>query len=287
MSFEMILDYPLLDEEGGNFLEGVGYEVIGTQLANSRSMIIEHRLRGQSYIRELLISGKARFVTSYLFKNTGERFSVQSTPDELDISSEELLISSEQTIDFDYSYAPQVSPSIVLLEDEYLDLSSESGLVSLWNINESIKIEKFSRLATHPKLNFSSGDAQYLIYPECDDRLENGTLEVRVRETAGEHEKPISMLCSQDIYDELSARPPKEQAQTSGDGMRSAIVTQVLTAVYSYMSNLQDKDTDIHSGLLTHMNSLEDDWTSDNFNPALAASKAYPYIIEVLNNDYE
>jgi hypothetical protein len=43
--------------------------------------------------------------------------------------------------------------------------------------------------------------------------------------------------------------------------MRASIVTQILCHVYAYMNNLEDKETDIHSGLLEHMRTVKEKTT--------------------------
>jgi hypothetical protein len=40
--------------------------------------------------------------------------------------------------------------------------------------------------------------------------------------------------------------------------MRASIVTQILCHVYAYMNNLEDKETDIHGGLLEHMRTVKE-----------------------------
>jgi hypothetical protein len=55
------------------------------------------------------------------------------------------------------------------------------------------------------------------------------------------------------------------------------------------MNNLDDTETDIHSGLLQHLETLEketgQDWKSEDFNASFAATKMFPYAIEALNNE--
>jgi uncharacterized protein YukE len=53
------------------------------------------------------------------------------------------------------------------------------------------------------------------------------------------------------------------------------------------MNSLEDKETDIHSGLLQHMKELKEktgeDWEGDDFNASFASTKTLPYAINALN----
>lgn len=281
----IIVDYPYMVDGNNHFKDTVSYEVTTVRLVNKQAILVEHLLKGQSYIIDLLKSGKAKFTASYLFKNSSERDIKVIDPSNISIIENEGEIEAiaTQEIYFDFSYNPEVWPSIVVFDDVEIQVNKDSGLNDLWDIGEVFTISKHSRIASYGKLSFNSGNVNYLIDTYCDPKLPNGSLGVKVTEYANEGEKPIEINCSQDIYDELSARPIVAKPRDSKDGMRGAIITQVLTAVYAHMANLENKEDDIHPGLLEHMNSLEDDWQSDTgFCPALSASKQYPYLIEVL-----
>jgi hypothetical protein len=60
--------------------------------------------------------------------------------------------------------------------------------------------------------------------------------------------------------------------------MRASIVTQILCHVYAYMNNLEDKETDIHGGLLEHMRTVKEktgqDWENDSL-PFLQTCKKF------------
>ena len=282
----IIVDYPYMIDGNNHFKESVFYDVTTVRLPNKGAILVEHTLRGQSYIYDLIKEGRAKFTASYFFRNSSERAVDVIELKDISVFEQdgEYEIMAQQEINFDFSYNPEVWPNIVAYDDIEFSVNDKSGLNEIWEIGEIVKINKYSRIASFGKLSFNTGNVNYLIATFCNPELPNGTISVNVTEYASEGEKPIEINCAQDIYDELSARPIIPTPRTAQDGFRGSIITQALTAIYAHMANLKNKEEDIHPGLLEHMNSLEDDWQSDTgFCPALAASKQYPYLIDVLN----
>ncbi len=284
MSDNLILSFPVLKDGGGDFLEEVSYTVEATQGSDKRKLFIDHTLTGDSFIAELIKNKKAKFSVSLFYKGSAERQKIVC--DDFDFDDETKEITTEQKIDIDFSYAPEITANIVLLNDETITVNSQSGLTDFWQ-GEKFDIPAFSRIAHHLKLKFTSGDVSSLMWKDMDENYSNGSVKTIVTETIGEGEQPIKITCAKDVYDELN------NGFNSNVGARMAarnsIITQVLCHVYAYMNNLKDKETDIHSGLLQHMEMVKDktmeDWESDDFNASLAATKMFPYAIKEFNNE--
>lgn len=282
MSDELILSFPVLKQDSGDFIDSVSYTVDAVQLQNNRKLIVTHTLKGESFISKLLQENKAKFLVSLYYKDNAERqsFSAKS----YDYDEEIREITAEQEIDVDYSYAPEVTPYIVIMNKEKIIVDDKSGLTDFWQ-DETFHIPAYSRIAYHLKLKFSSGNVSSLTHVSCDESYPSGSMKTVVRHTASEAEQPIQIICSQDVYDELNKGTP--HPVDSITAFRSSIVNQALCHVYSYMNSLEDKETDIHSGLLQHMVDLEEktgeDWEGDEFNASFASTKNLPYAISELN----
>lgn len=285
MSNELILSFPVLKDDGGDFLESIRYTVDATQGASNGKLYITHTLKGQSFISQLLRDGKAKFSVSLLYKDNAERQS--SVCDECSYDEDVKEASAEQIVDIDYNYAPEITPYIVIMENKSVVADSNSGLADFWQ-TEVFEIPAFSKLAHHSKLEFSSGNVSSLMWKEINEDYKSGTIKTSVIATSGEGEQPIKVVCAKDVYDELD-RGFSGQLD-AGSVVRKSIVTQILCHVYAHMNNLKDKETDIHSGLLKHMETVVEntgeDWMSDgNFNASFAATGMVPYEIEVLNRE--
>jgi len=285
MSDELILSFPVLKDDGGDFLDSVFYIVDATQGASNGKLYISHTLKGQSFIVKLLRDGKAKFSVSLFYKDNAERQS--SVCDECNYDEDMQEVTGEQILDIDYNYAPAITPFIVIMENENIIVDSNSGLTDFWQ-TESFELPAFSKLAHHSKLEFSSGSVSSLMWKEINEDYKSGTIKTSVIATSGEDEQPIKVVCSKDVYDELD-RGFSGQLD-AGSVVRKSIVTQILCHVYAHMNSLEDKETDIHSGLLKHMEAVEEntgeDWTSDsNFNASFAATGMVPYEIEVLDRE--
>ncbi len=207
--------------------------------------------------------------------------------DDWDYDEDTQEISAEQNIDIDFSYAPEITPCIVVIDDEQITVSKQSGLTGFWQ-GEVFDIPALSRIAYHLKLQFTSGDVSSLMRVDINKNYPEGSIKTTVIDTIGEGEQPITIICAQDVYDELN-RPIPSKPIDAKTAMRASIVTQVLCHVYAYMNNLDDKETDIHSGLLQHMENLKEktgqDWKGDDFNASWAATQILPYAITALNSE--
>lgn len=283
MNDALILSFPVLKQSGGDFVESVAYEVEAVQHQNSRKLIVTHTLRGDSFISQLIKDKKAVFSVSLFYKDNAERQTAQCEDFDEDGDS----ISAEQEIKIDFSYAPEITPHIVLLEATEITADAQSGLTDFWR-DEVFTVPAFSRIAHYSTLKFTGGDVLSLSKVNCEPNHPNGSIEVRVSETLGEGEQPITINCAQDVFDELR-KGVVESPFDAKTAFRAAIITQILCHVYAYMNHLKDKEVGIHSGLSAHMDSVlketEQDWQSSEFNASFAATKMQRYAIEALNNE--
>lgn len=285
MTDDLILGFPVIKNNGGDFLESVSYKVEATQGDNHRKIYITHTLTGNSFVAELIKNRRAKFSVSLFYRDSAERQIF--VYDEFHYDDEANEIISEQKIDIDFSYAPEITANIILLEDETITVNSQSGLTKFWE-GEKFDIPAFSRIAYYLKLKFSSGDVSLLLNVQCDENFNNGSVKTIISETLGEGDQPIKVICSLDVFDELK-KGVIENPTEPKPAMRASIITHVLCHVYAHMSNLGDQETDIHGGLLSHMETVRDktgeDWEDDNFNASFAATKMIPYAIEALNSE--
>jgi hypothetical protein len=285
MSDDLILSFPVLKTESGDFLESIVYTVDAVQHQNDRKLIVTHSLKGESFIAELIKNNKARFLVTLFYKDNAERQNFICDDWEYDEDTGE--VGAEQNIDIDFSYAPEVSPCIVTINDEEVVVNEKSGLTDFWK-GEVFNIDSFARIAHHFKLQFTSGDVSSLLNVRCEEEYQSGSIKTKVIETAGEGEQPITIVCAQDVYDELK-KQVTDAPFDAVTAMRKAIITQILCHVYAHMNSLESKK-DIHSGLLKHMEMVAsktgENWEDDNsFNASLAATKIAPYAIDALNKE--
>lgn len=285
MPDNLILDFPVLKNDGGDFSTAISYAVeayrAGTQLK------ITHALQGQSFIRQLLEKGAAKFSVLLLYRDSAERHNPPCDAATLDDNQ----ATATQTIPIEFSYAPEITPCIVVLQDKHIVVDAASGLTDFWVHGDVFDIPAHSRIALAPKLKFTSGDVAHLLQVTHDEALELGEMKVVVRESAGEGEAPVSLRCGKGIFDELhkiTQAPPRNASES----MRSAIITQALTATYAYMQHLQIKDPEYAASgvLLAHLEEMQKrgiDWRDVDFNPSLAATKMQPYAVTVLNGEHD
>jgi hypothetical protein len=126
------------------------------------------------------------------------------------------------------------------------------------------------------------------MYKKINEKYSDGTIKTIVDANKGTGEQPITIICAQDVYDELDKG--FSGSMDARMAMRQSIITQILCAVYAYMNQIKDKTDDIHSGLLMHMENVKEktgeDWENENdFNPSFAATKMQPYAVEALNKE--
>jgi hypothetical protein len=283
---DLILSFPVLKNGGGYFLNDISYVVeAATQEQNNRKLYITHTLKGNSFISKLIKDKKAKFFVSLLYRDNAER--QKFICDEFNYDNETNEITAEQEIKIDFRYAPEVTPNIVVFENDTITVDNNSGLSDFWN-GEIFTIPAYARIAHYSKLKFTSGDTRHLLSVNLDENFNDGSIKTTVSETAGESEQPIKITCAKDVFDELN-KGVDDKPYDAKTAMRASIVTQVLCCVYSDMGNLSDKETEINSGLLLHMETVKEktqqDWKDDSFNPSLAATQMIPYAIKALNKE--
>lgn len=292
MSGIIALGFPILDEEGASFADGVSYAASATiQGASPPKMLtVEHRLSGASFVRDWVRSGDARFATRLLFRNSACR-EAHWFDGALDKSGEELL--AIQQIQVRFLENPEVACSIVATKDRQLVVGHpESGLTDFWRAGERIDIPGYARIGRHATLTFDDGSLGSLIRVVVDEKLDSGQMITKVNPQTKEGEKPVTLRCAKDIYDELDAFT--DALPTDGrEAVRSAIVTQALCAIYGHMHMLPHSESesyneeDINSTLRSHGELLTEKtglaWGDEDFNPSFAATKMRPYSILKFN----
>ena len=281
----LILDFPILRGDSSDFQAEIAYEVKAKQ--GDGKLYLRHSLKGRSFISNLLEQDKAKFSVRLLYRDSSER--QHHLYDGSILPMQEGIISIMQTIPMDFSYAPEVMPSIIVLEDVKITVNASSGLTDFWTPGESLFIPKHARIAIGSKLTFSKGDLFYLMEFVYEKELGDGEMEVKVREHAGEGEPPVRLHCGKDVYDQLR-KVRQEKPRSIDETIGSAIATQALCATYAYMQNLDQEENQIGGALLNHLQMLEHktgkSWEDEDFEPSLAATKMNPYtLIETETDD--
>ncbi len=201
---------------------------------------------------------------------------------------QEGAITIAQTIPIDFSYAPEIMPSIIASEDTKITVDDSSGLKNFWRLGESLFIPRHARIAIGPKLTFSTGDLFYLMDFVHKKELGDGEMEVKVREHAGEGETPVRLYCGKDVYDQL-VKVHQEKPHGIDEAMGSAIATQALCATYAYMQSLNHEENQIGGALLNHLQMLEHktgkSWEDEDFDPSLASTKMNPYALSEIRTE--
>jgi hypothetical protein len=283
MADDLILSFPVLKNGGGDFLDGISYVVEARQAQNNKKLYITHTLKGNSFISQLIEDKKAKFSVALFYKDNAER-QLFVCEDLYDDKTKEIIF--KQEINIDFRYAPEITPNIVIFEEVKITVDNNSGLSDFWS-SEIFTIPAYTRIAYYEKLKFTSGDVSSLLYVCCDKDFKKGSIKTIVSETAGEGERPIRVTCAQDVFDELN-KGVIDNPNNAKTAMRASIVTQILCHVYAYMNNLEDKEADIHSGLLEHMRTVKEktgqDWEND-LNASFTATQMVPYAIEALNKE--
>ena len=283
MSDNLALEFPVLQPDQDNFSPGIEYTVAARRHQNrdGRFLTITHILIGRSFIRELLENGNACFSVAFLYKNSSECQYHSCDLDSVIQMEDGSGITAVQTVPQDFSYAPEIKASILSLKDSTLLANSESGLTEFWK-DESFTIPQYARIAFHPTMKFTDGALSNLMEVELDEKIDPKEMKVRVSEFAAEGRAPVTVECGLKIFAELhriNDVPPK----TLQESMRSSLVTAVLCSVYGYMRmiNNQQKDFEETATLKAHLEEMEEragmSWKDDEFDPALAATKMYPY----------
>jgi len=288
MTGHLLLDFPVLQPDAGDFVPDLQYTVEAINFNGTR-LKIDHRLTGQSFISNLLKYRQAKFSVQLFYQDCSER---QTYTCFGEIDKENDQINATQDIPLEFSYLPVINPSIVVMEDTKLLLNEDSGLTDFWEVNTEYEIPAYSRVALHAKLTFASGDISNLIRISVDEQMKPGTMHINVSEAANEGEAPVMLTCALDVFDELRLIT-KSPPQDAREAMRSAMVTQALCAVYAYMHQKSKDSGDgeeyraINGTLQAHHDELQAEtgmsWNDENFDPSLAATKMHPYSIQSLH----
>ena len=173
MPDNLILDFPILRKDSSDFLTAIAYEVKAKQ--GDGKLYLRHSLKGRSFISNLLEQGKAKFSVRLLYRDSSER--QHHLYDESIPSMQEETITIMQTIPMDFSYAPEVMPSIIVLEDVKITVDASSGLTDFWKAGESLFIPRHARIAIGPKSTFSKGDLFYLMEFVHEKEFGDGEME--------------------------------------------------------------------------------------------------------------
>ncbi|MGR3913247.1 MAG: hypothetical protein OD918_01775 [Gammaproteobacteria bacterium] len=286
MPNNLMLDFPVLMNDGGDFLDGVSYDVDAHLIA--RELKITHTLKGQSFIRQLVKNGDAQFSVLLLYTNSAER---QHHPCASKVKEgKNGEITATQEISIAFSYAPRIIPSIVLLHEKTdVLVDAASGLNDFWAHGERFDLPKYARIALSHTLKFDSESVLNLIELNYDQTLGSGEMKVEVNEFAGAGKAPVQLYCGRDVHDAL--KPVTEaKPKNAADAMQHAIITQVLSTTYAYMQNL-GADHEESGVLLAHLDALKSkglgSWKddSDHFSPSLAATKMWPYAVTAINGE--
>lgn len=287
MSDHLLLDFPVLQPNGGDFVQEVRYKV---EAENDKSIKITHLLSGKSFVSDLLQRGEAVFSVQLLYRSDGVREERHCLADS---EKQTEGVGAVQTIEKQYSYAPEIMPSIVVIGEQTIRADQASGLSNLWQTNEHLYIPAYSRIARHANLTFTSGDIASLMQVSLDEELRPGTMKTDINPFEKEGKFPVILYCSKDVFDELK-RITDSEPKSVEEAMVNAIVTQALCAVYGYMHAEQKKgldvdgNSDLNGVLQAHLEQLEEKtgigWNDDNFNSGLAATQMRPYAIQTLRN---
>ena len=288
MSGTIALGFPVLDEDGTGFVDGVGYTVSATiqGASPSKMLTVEHRLTGVSFVRDWVQAGDARFSTRLLFRNGARR---EAHPFEGTLDEEGDALVATQQLPVRFLETPEVVCSIVAARDRQLVVGHpESGLTDFWQAGELIDIPWYARIGRHATLTFDDDSLGSLIRVVEGEELGSGQMKTSVSPQAPDGEKPVTLRCAKDIYDELQVFT-EATPSTGREALRSAIVTQALCAIYGHMHTLiLDKDGNfdeegMNPALRSHGERLREEtdmtWGDEDFNPSLAATTMLPYAI--------
>jgi len=285
-------DFPTLQPDSADFKEEVAYDV----KANDKhgKLIITHSLTGESFIKQLIDEGKARFAVSLLYRDSAQRKHRVFEGGPVPVENQ---IIAEQVIPNEFTYAPEIRANIITIEDVKITADERSGLDSFWRSRSQIDIPRQTRIASYPDLIFNDGNMSSIISIRENKKFTKGTLKVTVNKIAGINEEVIKVLCAKDIYRQLRKTGIRtlDNPKDEKDAMRLALVTQILSAAYGEVIKGREEgreEEEITNGsLIEHLNELKEetgqDWEDQDFNPSLAATEMLPYQLQVLRGDEE
>jgi len=280
-------NFPLLEGRTLDFIDEVSYTVLARYDWERKSLLVTHTLKGRSFIADFVRSGDAKFAVSLFYKDSRERRAFVHEDDYKDTDD---CLYATQTIDVEFSYAPEVTPNIVLLKEGAIKVGNNSGLTEIWDKDTSVHIPSYARIALYPTLSFTGDELRSLLEMKCDESYKDGTVSTIIFEKSGVSEKPLRVACASDIYllfkKKRKVLQDKKDAETA---MAYAITTQIMCRIYAYMHGLshEDKEGDeLHSGLVDYMDMVAEetgqDWRGDDFDASLAATRMYPYNIKAI-----
>ena len=288
MSGTIALGFPVLDEDGSSFADGVSYTVSAEirGAPPSRTLSVTHRLTGRSFVRDWVEAEDAQFSTLLVFRSAARR---EAHPHDGTLAQAGEALVATQRLPMPFLETPEVTCSIVATRGRQLIVSHPaSGLTDFWPAGETIDIPRYARIGRHAKLTFEDGSLGGLIRVIEKKELKSGQMETKVEPQAQEGTKPVTLSCATDVYDELQAFNETLPSR-SREAMRSAIVTQALCAIYAHMHMLfvneqgDDDENNINSALRSHGERVENEtgtiWGNENFDPSLAATQMRPYTI--------
>ena len=284
MSNLLIQDFPVLQASDGNFADSIAYEVTADR--HGQTITVKHILKGDSYVSRLVKNRTARFSVRLLYRDSRQRY--HHVADDIDSDTSDEIV-AKQEIPLKFSYAPEIKPSIILLEKQEITIDETSGLSDFWKVGERFSIAKYSRIAIHQDLRFTQGGVKQLMNLVLADELEDGEMKVEVNENVAEGDIPVQLYCGTGVYDQLKQIKQKTSV-SNADVMRNAIITHALCAVYADMQKYVIKDEGyLPQGVLAaHLQEMQKknlDWGDEDFVPSLAATKMWPYHINALKNE--
>lgn len=300
MSHAVALGFPVLDRDSAGFADGVRYTVEATVRGNTipRVLEVEHCLTGESFIRRWVQTKEAGFSTRLLFRESAHR-QVHQFDGEYESTSDRII--AKQRISVHFSYQPEIACSIIASKDLELTVSHpDCGLSAFWQAGQRMTVPKYARIGRHPDLVFEDGSLPSLIRIVPDEGLENGQMKTVVSETARPGEKPVTLICAKDIFDELHAFRDTP-VSNSREAMQSSIITQALCALYGYMwgkyggrndeDQAEDADEYINRALLLHRDYLRErahtDWRDNDFDASWAATRMLPYALQFGQSSFD
>ena len=242
------------------------YAVKVDTVTAGRSIRITHALEGAALIDRLSQDGGVMYICTVADPHTMYREVVKShKPDQ--------LLEWEPS---DLGQHPIFSPMMVSAGDADITVSELDGVSQLW-VGKRINLVKGSRLAVFPPFALSPGLGSLLRF-ELGADLSPGTFKV-MASTVSEFKFVVSL--SLDLFNHLKI----EKTSLAHPNVMTHIVSSAFAILKQEYSNDSEEDGGWQSyeSLRTLSAQMKDkgidDWTSDNFDPAYAATIFHPHKI--------
>ena len=177
----------------------------------------------------------------------------------------------------DLGQHPIFTPMVVSARDTDLILSESDGVSDIW-VGKKISLVKGSRLAVFPPFALSPGLGSLLKF-KVDDNLPPGRFQVKPSAVS---EFKFIVSLSQDSFTHLKF----DRSTPAGSNVMTHIVSRAFTILKQDYSEDNEEDGGWRSyeslrRLSAQMKQMGiEDWTSDNFDPAYAATIFYPHKID-------